>query len=190
MPTDEINAGENVSDDAHSHQDDELNADEAHSDDSKNSFDARRAFDSTNEKVNKLAKTLEEISSKLGPKEDAKDEPVEKGDNDVERLVEQKLWYAKNEDRINKNEEIKSEFESLRKQGTPEPLALELAEARNGVKVGSKEQERQNKVSSASGSVDRSDMSYITSDERKEMSVWGYDEETLKEHKKLQAQRG
>lgn len=159
MPTDEQST--QVSDaTAHQNQQDAQNA-TAHSE-SEKQFDARRAFDATNEKVNKLAKTLEkfdpaildQIAEKVGIGKVV--EEAKKVDTpDVQSLVQLEVWQAQNADRIAKaNEDGK--YDLYRQEGIKPAHALRLAEQDLGIQVDTSKQDKQKKISTASASVDRS----------------------------------
>lgn len=154
MPTDDnFNADTDVSEEAHQDQDDTQNdSQESHSDDSKNDFDARRAFDKTNEKINKIAKTLEKLSAEK-PADEEPEVKHEDGGPDVEAIVERTVWKKDNAERISA---VQDDYDTYKSQGVKEELALRLAEQDNGMNEVSKDSTvRQTKVSSASGSIKR-----------------------------------
>jgi hypothetical protein len=154
MPTDDKSTQDS---DAIAHQNlqDGQNA-QAHSE---QSFDARRAFDATNKRVNDLSEQLKgldptllaKIAQKVGIVED-KEEPVEAKTPDVQGIVKAELWRTNNESRIAKAGDA---FEKYKKLGYQEEHALRLAEQDGGIMVDTSEQNRQQTVSSADSIVDR-----------------------------------
>lgn len=154
MPTDEQST-QGADATAHQPLQDSQNA-QAHSD---QSFDARRAFDATNRRVNDLNDKLKDfdpallvkIAEKVGIVE-SKPEVVDTKTPDVSEVVKQELWRDKNASRIS---QVGDKFQEYLKLGYREEHALRLAEQDNGIKVDTSEQKRQQTVSTASSGVDR-----------------------------------
>lgn len=139
------------------------------------SFDARKAFDSTNAKVNKLADTLKkidpeviaQIAEKLGvtTKEAEKKVESDPENPDVKAIVQGELWNNKNAERIadaNKN----GKFDAYLKDGIKPDLALRLAEQDEGIKVDTSAQTRQRRVSAGDHGIDRDMSPEVTADEK------------------------
>lgn len=154
MPTDEQST---QGSDANAHQTLQDQNAQAHSE----SFDARRAFDATNQRVNALNDKLKDfdpsllvkIAEKVGLVEE-QPEAVEAKTPDVSEVVKQELWRNQNADRIAKANS-NGAFDNYKKLGYHEEHALRLAEQDSGIKVDTSEQTRQQTVSTASSSVDR-----------------------------------
>lgn len=155
MPTDSTHAA-----DAQAHQTatDSQNA-PAHSE-----FDARKAFDASNERFNKfkdeVSNKLEKfdpeliahIAEKLGVTKKEAEKQVETPD--VHSIVQSELWKSQNSSRIEKANQNGAYDKYLKEVGKPD-LALRLAEQDNGIRVDTSEQTRQKTISSADAPVDR-----------------------------------
>jgi len=126
-------------------------------------FDARTAFNKTNERLNRLSEKLEsfdpqqiaEIAKRLDiTKEEAREEVNESSSSDVDSIVEAKLWQRDNASRIaaaNKD----GAYDKYVKEGIRPEYALRLAEDEMGILVDTTSQDRQQRISSANSSVDR-----------------------------------
>lgn len=146
-------------------QPDNQNA-QAHSEESDSkkpsTFDARKAFDSTNERLNKVAAkidkidpdVLQKIADKLGITQEQAEQKVEDKSPDVRSIVSQEIWQATNAERIAKANE-NGRYEAYVSEGIKPDRALRLAEQDLGVVVDTSEQTRQKKASSADAPVDR-----------------------------------
>ena len=126
-----------------------------------NEFDARSAFNSTNEKVNKLSSKLEnfdpelitKIATQLGiSKEEAKEE-VKEGSDDVKAIVNDALWDNSNSDRVGEANKD-GHYDKYIEQGLSKDYALRLAEQDQGITVDTSDKSRQAKAP-ATASVDR-----------------------------------
>lgn len=163
MPTDDTSTQEL---DAQAHQDPETQTHSEENDSKKPSFDARRAFDSTNAKVNKLAEKLdkfdpmliEKIAEKLEITQEEAKEKVEDNGSDVATIVRKELatakqleWSEKNANRIAKA----PNYEKYIQDGIKPEFALRLAEQDAGIHVDTSGQTRQKKASTAPSTVDR-----------------------------------
>lgn len=158
MPPDSTHAA-----DAQAHQPatDAQNAPSAPSEPQKNEFNARVAFDKTNERLNKVAAVVEkidpeviaQIAEKLGVSKKEAEQKVETNP-DVHSIVQSELWKSQNADRISKANQDGAYDKYLKEVGKPD-LALRLAEQDAGIRVDTSEQTRQKTISSADSPVDR-----------------------------------
>lgn len=161
MPTDSTQAAD-ASQEAHQTATDAQNADSAHSEPQKNEFNARVAFDKTNERVNKIAAVVEkidpdvitQIAEKLGVSKKEAEQKVETSP-DVQSLVQSELWKSQNQGRIEKANKDGA-YDKYLSEGIKPALALRLAEQDAGIRIDTSEQQRQKAISTADAPVDRS----------------------------------
>lgn len=167
MPTEQSTQGSDAQE-AHQTQQEGQNA-TAHSEQS--TFDARKAFDATNRRVNEISSKMEkfdpeiiaQIADKLGvSKKEAEKKVAE--NPDVNALVNDAVWQKMNEDRIS-DANADGAYDNYLKQGLRPELALRLAEQDNGIVVDNSAQKRQKKVSAADTSIDRDVAPEVTADE-------------------------
>jgi hypothetical protein len=111
------------------------------------SFDARKAFDAVNRRLNQLDEKFKPEATT--PR---KDEKQVESTPDVTSVVQRELWKNQNADRI---ESVSEQYESYLGQGLKPDLALRLAEQDKGIQVDTTAQKRQQKVSASDASVDR-----------------------------------
>jgi hypothetical protein len=126
-------------------------------------FDARKAFDAVNKRMNDLGSKLEkfdpeiiaQVAEKLGVSKKEAEKQMEAQTPDARQIAREELWNDKHADRIaeaNKD----GAYDAYLKQGIKPDLALRLAEQDQGIQVDTSEQKRQLKISSADAQVDRS----------------------------------
>lgn len=150
MPTDDLSTQvADASTEAHQTTTDSQDATAHPAQTEKNAFDARKAFDATNQRLNKIAEAIEGIQGAKKAVKKADDQP------NVAEVVQRELWKSQNQSRIAKaNADGKyDEYVSL---GYYEDHALRLAEQDAGIQVDTSAQEKQRAVSTASSTVDRS----------------------------------
>ena len=123
----------------------------------------------------------------VGEEEEVKEEKVEESTKFTEDEKTLLKWEIKNQDKIDL---VTEEYEKYRSEGVKEKIALRLALDDKGItKSNISEHMRQISAGQPAASVDREPASDITPEERKRMEIFGYSEETLVAHKKLQAER-
>jgi len=195
MPTDDVNASlpdvpeetstEEVTEETQQEPleitDDDIKSHPLYQDLEKKHSAARKGLDDKAKEVKKLKHLIVDDT----PEE--KEEVVEQSTAFTVEEKELLKWEIKNQDKIDLCQEDYDEYVT---QGVSPKLSLRLALQDKGI-TDSNISDHLRQISSGQPdvSVNREAASDITEEERKDMEMWGYSEETLKRQKQLKKER-